>query len=90
MTVKNLWTAITITTALIFAAQPGYASSQPQGVCVKEGLSAVCDRATPVKSPNPLQMKQYKTTKHRGKNIDPITTCSMSKKTPCTPKRPTR
>jgi hypothetical protein len=85
---KNILPALALTAASIFSAQPGHASSYPQGVCVKEGMVAQCDTAKPAQKSKPLPIKNNRMTKHRGKNIDPITTCSMGKHTPCTPTRP--
>lgn len=81
---KTIIPALVMTTAFLLAAQPGYATSTtPQGVCAKEGVFARCDTAKPAQQP----IKHSKHVKHLGKNIDPITTCSMGRKTPCVPKK---
>jgi hypothetical protein len=92
MSMKKRLTAMVITTALMLAAQPGYASSDaqsanatPSGVCAKEGVVARCDTSKPLKTLKHRPVKHSKNVKHRGKNIDPITTCSVGKKTPCVP-----
>lgn len=83
---KTIIPALMITAGIVLVAQPGYATSTtPQGVCAKEGVIARCDTAKPINSPKQQPIKHSKNIKHRGKNIDPITTCSMGKKTPCTP-----
>ncbi|THF54040.1 hypothetical protein [Allorhizobium terrae] len=84
---KTIISALVITAAMILAVQPGHAASTtPEGVCAKEGVVARCDAAKPAQQPiKHSEHVQPKHVKHRGKNIDPITTCSMGKKTPCVP-----
>lgn len=79
---KHVWTAIALIAPLMLASQPVYAQSRPQGACTQQSSNADC-----LKLRHAQTQKAHKLTKHRGKNIDPITTCAVSKTSPCMPKR---
>jgi hypothetical protein len=79
---KHTLAAIALATTMLLATQPGYAQSRQQDVCVKEGPDVGCKKIR-----HSQISRAHKTVKHRGKNIDPITTCAVSKASPCVPKR---
>lgn len=78
-----------ITLALVLAATsllatlPGYAAPTQQDKCAKQGVVTDCNKVKQAQNRN-----THKTIKHRGRNIDPITTCAVGKGSPCIPKRP--
>ncbi|MVA23414.1 hypothetical protein V6582_18960 [Agrobacterium vitis] len=90
-------TSLALASALILSATQGFAQAPNSDRCVNGGMGncqskpgkPAQKKANTHERMHQNKLPSQKTTKqHRGKSVDPMTTCAMGSKSPCKPQRP--
>ncbi|MGV1830558.1 hypothetical protein [Agrobacterium vitis] len=90
-------TSLALASALILSAHQSFAQAPNSDRCVKGGMSdcqSKPGKPAQKKAANHERTHQNKlppqkaAKQHRGKSVDPMTTCGVGSKAPCKPQRP--